>query len=466
MYAYDPRRGRGLLRAEGDLLRAHRADPGALGPRLPARRAPRRADRSRDRAARRRGGVARWAGSRSRSCGRCRSRPLRVEARIVRPGRSVELVEATLSDADGEVIRARAWRLRIAQSRSPPGCERRRARADRNLAVDASSRVRSAGARRGRPGRASRRPGSDVGYHTAMEYRFVQRRVRRPRSGGRLDADAPSARRRRGALAASAGAGRRRLGKRRQRRRSTGARYLFINVELTVHLHRALAGEWVCLDAITIPEPNGVGVADTALYDERGPIGRAVQALLDRRARGSMRGRGGPTEGAGRRGAAPGGHGAAGRRCEVVEGGLDVEPERLLELAPGAEAIVADPTVAVDDRAAGRGGAAARGGRQLRGRLRQRRSRSVSAPGRRGHQHAGRAHQRDGRARPGADGGRRAADERRGGRACGRGAGLGGTRAPSWAWSSAERRSASSGWAGSGAVTRSSSPRSRARSST
>ena len=58
------------------------------------------------------------------------------------------------------------------------------------------------------------------------------------------------------------------------------ARYLFINVELTVHLHRALAGEWVCLDAITIAEPNGVGVADTALYDERGPIGRAVQALL------------------------------------------------------------------------------------------------------------------------------------------------------------------------------------------
>ena len=33
-------------------------------------------------------------------------------------------------------------------------------------------------------------------------------------------------------------------------------------------------------DAITIPEPTGVGVADTALYDERGPLGRAMQALL------------------------------------------------------------------------------------------------------------------------------------------------------------------------------------------
>ena len=40
----------------------------------------------------------------------------------------------------------------------------------------------------------------------------------------------------------------------------------------------------MCLDAITLPEPDGVGMADTALFDERGPIGRAVQTLLvDRR---------------------------------------------------------------------------------------------------------------------------------------------------------------------------------------
>ena len=57
-------------------------------------------------------------------------------------------------------------------------------------------------------------------------------------------------------------------------------RYLFINVDLTVHLHRMPEGEWVCLDAITLPEPDGVGMADSALFDERGPIGRAVQTLL------------------------------------------------------------------------------------------------------------------------------------------------------------------------------------------
>ena len=59
-------------------------------------------------------------------------------------------------------------------------------------------------------------------------------------------------------------------------------RYLFINVDLTVHLHRMPAGEWVCLDSLTVPEPTGVGMTDTMLFDERGPIGRAAQSLLVR----------------------------------------------------------------------------------------------------------------------------------------------------------------------------------------
>jgi hypothetical protein len=57
-------------------------------------------------------------------------------------------------------------------------------------------------------------------------------------------------------------------------------RYLFINVDLSVHLHRMPAGDWVCLEAVTLPEQNGIGLADARLHDERGPIGRAAQTLL------------------------------------------------------------------------------------------------------------------------------------------------------------------------------------------
>ena len=57
-------------------------------------------------------------------------------------------------------------------------------------------------------------------------------------------------------------------------------RYLFINVDLSVHLERLPAGEWVCVDAVTLPQPSGVGTAESVLFDERGRIGRAAQALL------------------------------------------------------------------------------------------------------------------------------------------------------------------------------------------
>jgi hypothetical protein len=57
-------------------------------------------------------------------------------------------------------------------------------------------------------------------------------------------------------------------------------RYLFINVDLTVHLERMPVGEWVCVDARTLPQPSGNGTAESVLSDESGRIGRALQTLL------------------------------------------------------------------------------------------------------------------------------------------------------------------------------------------
>jgi hypothetical protein len=41
-------------------------------------------------------------------------------------------------------------------------------------------------------------------------------------------------------------------------------------------------GEWIGLGARTDLDGRGIGVADTRLYDERGPIGRGVQTLIVR----------------------------------------------------------------------------------------------------------------------------------------------------------------------------------------
>jgi hypothetical protein len=59
-------------------------------------------------------------------------------------------------------------------------------------------------------------------------------------------------------------------------------KYLFINCDLTINLFRRPEGEWVCLEARTLFGGNGCGLAESALYDERGMIGRATQSLTVR----------------------------------------------------------------------------------------------------------------------------------------------------------------------------------------
>jgi hypothetical protein len=192
---------------------------------------------------------------------------MRVEASVVRPGKRVDMVEASLSDGEGTpLIRARAWRLLRRRVDLPEGLavrERSQPPAPDQLGeVDAFFPT-----------------GFDIGYHTATEYRFaagsftelgpgiVWMRIRRPLVAG----EEPSALQRVLAVADSGNGISATL---------DYARYLFINVDLTVHLHRLPAGEWVCLDSVTVPEPSGIGQTDTVLLDERGPIGLAAQTLM------------------------------------------------------------------------------------------------------------------------------------------------------------------------------------------
>jgi hypothetical protein len=189
---------------------------------------------------------------------------LRVHAEVVRPGRRVEMVQATLTSDDGKALaRAQGWRLRTeevpfeAQAgivEPPPGPDR------------------------GEPGRFPD-IGYEVGYHTAMEYRFTDGAFTEPgpatvwmRMGLPLIPGEKPTPLQRVLIAADSGNGVSVV--------LDWTRYVFINVDLSVHLHRMPEGEWVCLDAVTLPEPNGIGMADTRLLDERGPIGRGVQTLL------------------------------------------------------------------------------------------------------------------------------------------------------------------------------------------
>jgi hypothetical protein len=201
--------------------------------------------------------------------------PLTVSARMVRPGRSVELLEGSLADARGEVMRATAWRLRTAELDVPP-----------SLAGPPPPAPPEAGRGGGAPffrREGEDDAGDDFGYHRAMESRFVAGsfqelgpatvwlRMRHPL----LEGEEPSPLTR-VLVAADSGNG--------VSASLDFADWVFINTDLTVHVHRHPAGEWVCLDSVTFATGDGVGLSDTALFDERGLIGRAAQTLLvDRR---------------------------------------------------------------------------------------------------------------------------------------------------------------------------------------
>ncbi len=190
--------------------------------------------------------------------------PVEVEARIVRPGRRVQMIEAELR-IDGEVLMmVRAWRLRTAPVDLPADV----------VAIPPGPALPS------EPGPTSFFPtGESVGYHTAMEIRFVSGsflelgpaaawlRMRHP-----LVADEEPSPLQRLLIAADVGNG------------ISGAvdfrRFVFVNVDLTVQIERLPEGEWVCVDAVTLPRPRGNATAESVLSDERGRLGRAMQTLL------------------------------------------------------------------------------------------------------------------------------------------------------------------------------------------
>ena len=54
----------------------------------------------------------------------------------------------------------------------------------------------------------------------------------------------------------------------------------FVNTDLVIALHRDPVGEWMGSRSVAFWQPTGVGLADALLFDDEGPVGRALQTLL------------------------------------------------------------------------------------------------------------------------------------------------------------------------------------------
>jgi Thioesterase-like superfamily len=183
-----------------------------------------------------------------------------IAARLVRPGRSVELLEATASSDGREVARASAWRVRRTEG-APAICH---LPAPAGLPDGSDSMARA---------------GWVGGYLSAVEWRpakggfdvpgpaTVWTRMRYPL----LPDEDPSPLERVLTVADSGNGASWELDIKR---------WHFINPELTVHLHREAVGEWVCLDAQTSVSVAGAGLATSVLSDLDGPVGVGGQSLF------------------------------------------------------------------------------------------------------------------------------------------------------------------------------------------
>ena len=183
-----------------------------------------------------------------------------VRARLARPGRSVQLLEAVLSASGREVAWARAWRVLRTE------CE------DTGPGLPAPPPLPDASAPLIQGGWVD-------GYLSAIEWRAVHgifgepgpatvwARMRYPlvpdEETGPLERVL--------AIADSANGVASELDLRQWR---------FINPELTVHLHREAVGEWICLDARTVISTGGAGLATSVLSDLDGQVGVGAQSLL------------------------------------------------------------------------------------------------------------------------------------------------------------------------------------------
>ncbi len=187
---------------------------------------------------------------------------LEVEARTVRAGRRAQLLEGAIRTADGaEVVRARALRVRPAEAASAT---------EASIAVPSPADGRAGDFRRGE---------GAMFATDAMEIRFVSGafyelgpatawfRLIRPLVAG----EEPSPLQR---LAAAGDFG-------------NGISavvpwdgHVFINPDLTLYIEREPVGEWICVDAETRVARDGIGIAESKLYDARGRVGCALQALL------------------------------------------------------------------------------------------------------------------------------------------------------------------------------------------
>ncbi|MGO0577349.1 thioesterase family protein [Ornithinimicrobium panacihumi] len=185
-----------------------------------------------------------------------------VRTRTLRPGRTIELVEAVARAGGRDVIRATAWRLATSDTSAVAGVEAPTLPSPDGMAAWDGMRhwgggfITSLDFREvpgGRPGRRAAWVRTEHPLVAGEESTDLARWV------GKIDTANGVA------------------------IRQAPTEWLFPNVDLTLHLHRTPRGPWTGLDTSVSWGPHGIGQTSSVAHDEHGPVGTVEQSLTIRR---------------------------------------------------------------------------------------------------------------------------------------------------------------------------------------
>lgn len=187
--------------------------------------------------------------------------PTRVDVEILRPGRTIELMAATMVINERIAVRARAWRLAISDTTAVAGHEFEPMPHPDTVPVWDMADYWSGGYIDGLEVRrvGDSRPGRGRAW------------LRSPYDLVKGEPSSPTAHFLRLVDTANGIA-----------TRVSPREWMFPNTDLTVHLFRRPEGSWVGLDTTVTFGPSGVGLTSSVLHDLHGPVGRAEQILTVR----------------------------------------------------------------------------------------------------------------------------------------------------------------------------------------
>ena len=200
-----------------------------------------------------------------------------IQVETLRPGRTIELVEAVVLIGDRPVVRARAWLLNAGDTAAVAGGGAGDGKSDGTGNGNGNADELTP------PEALASWPMTDVwpgGYIASVDVRPVA-----PPQPGRTTAWVGTE------LDLVAGQSSSRLASfialvdtaNGIAVRESPTEWMFPNVDLTVHLHRQpVAGRWTGLDTTVTFGPTGQGVTSTVLHDADGPVGYAEQILTVR----------------------------------------------------------------------------------------------------------------------------------------------------------------------------------------